>query len=95
MNSKLQLISTLGEGSNFFFEIKFKNAKHKKNELTAIQKSIEESITAPQFELRDKKILIVEDNKINMMLAKTFVKRLLLDCTVYEAKDGNEAIEHI
>lgn len=93
MNSKLQLISTLGEGSDFFFEIKFKNAKHKKNELIAIQKSIEGSITAPQFELKDKKILIVEDNKINMMLAKTFVKRLVADCTVYEAKDGNEAIE--
>ncbi|MCF6141908.1 PAS domain S-box protein [Flavobacterium sp. K77] len=93
MNSRLQLISTFGEGSDFFFEIKFKKAKHKKNEAIAIQKSIDENTTIPQFELSDKKILIVEDNKINMMLAKTLVKRIIENCLVYEAKDGSEAIE--
>ena len=43
--------------------------------------------------LGTKKILIVEDNKINMLLAKTLVKKILPNCLIFEAKDGNEGIE--
>lgn len=92
MHSKLQLISTVGEGSDFFFEIKFKRAKRNKNHIAALQNAIDQAIKEPQVELTNKTILIVEDNKINMMLAKTLVKRIISDCTIYEAKDGNEAI---
>ncbi|MET0760687.1 MAG: PAS domain S-box protein [Flavobacterium sp.] len=93
MDSKLQLISKYGEGSDFFFVIKFKKVNHKKNIDSILTNTIEEHEIIPIKTLSNKKILIVEDNKINMLLAKTLIKRIISNCTVIEAKDGNEAIE--
>ncbi|WP_162523799.1 PAS domain S-box protein [Flavobacterium sp. LMO8] len=39
------------------------------------------------------KVLIVDDNKINMLLTKTLVRNKLPNCTIYEAKNGKEAVE--
>lgn len=39
------------------------------------------------------KILIVEDNRINMLLAKTLVYRIIPNCIIIQAKDGNDAIK--
>jgi PAS domain S-box-containing protein len=39
------------------------------------------------------KILIVEDNKINMLLSKTLVKKFIPKVTILEATNGAEAIE--
>jgi CheY-like chemotaxis protein len=93
MNSKVQLISKFGDGSDFFFIAKFKKAKIKKSpellEENIIPKDTKKAIEA----LSNKKVLIVEDNKINMLLAKTLVKRLIINCTIIEGKDGNEAVE--
>ncbi|MFV5688081.1 PAS domain S-box protein [Flavobacterium sp. ZT3R25] len=93
MNSKLQLISKYGDGSDFFFVIKFIKSKHKKNIDLIASNTINENAIVFTEILGDKKILIVEDNKINMLLAKTLVKRIVSNCTIFEAKDGNEAIE--
>ncbi|MDI1304315.1 MAG: response regulator, partial [bacterium] len=93
MDSKLQLVSKYGDGSDFFFEIKFKKSKHKKN-LDSQEIIAKDSVPLISAEiLGNKKVLIVEDNKINMLLAKTLVKKLILNCTIFEAKDGNEAVE--
>jgi PAS domain S-box-containing protein len=90
MDSKLQLISKYGDGSDFFFEIEFQKFKIKKEVvdkyITASERVVMESIS-------NKKVLIVEDNKINMLLAKTLVKKIISNCTIYEARDGNEAVE--
>lgn len=40
-----------------------------------------------------KKILIVEDNAINMLLAKTLVKKIIPESIIFEASDGDQAIE--
>ncbi|OAB27344.1 hypothetical protein FBFR_11520 [Flavobacterium fryxellicola] len=93
MDSKLQLISKYGDGSDFFFVIKFKKAKHKKNAAALFVKSIKKDGTTPLKTLSDLTVLIVEDNKINMLLAKTLVKRIISNCTILEAKDGNEAVD--
>ncbi|MFV5695219.1 PAS domain S-box protein [Flavobacterium sp. LB3P122] len=93
MNSKVQLISKYGEGSDFFFIIKFKKSKHKENIDFLQTIGIKDTAVIPTEILSYKKILIVEDNKINMLLAKTLVKRIVSNCTVFEAKDGNEAIK--
>ena len=89
MDSKLQLHSKYGEGSDFFFEIEFKKLKKKKKVI------VENPVEPEGLEIQvisNKKILIVEDNKINMLLAKTLVKKLISNCTISEARDGNEAI---
>jgi CheY-like chemotaxis protein len=39
------------------------------------------------------KILIVEDNRINMLLAKRMVENIIPNCTIFEAVDGEEAIQ--
>ncbi len=39
------------------------------------------------------KVLIVEDNKINMLLTKKLISTIIFNCAIFEATDGNEAIE--
>ncbi|MFN7045820.1 MAG: PAS domain S-box protein [Flavobacterium sp.] len=43
--------------------------------------------------LNNIKILIVDDNKINMLLTKTLVRNKIPNCIIYEAKNGQEAVE--
>jgi PAS domain S-box-containing protein len=93
MDSKVQLISKYGEGSDFFFIAKFKKAESKKSEEFFEEKIILEGTKKLLKAINNKKVLIVEDNKINMLLAKTLVKRAITDCIILEAKDGNEAVE--
>lgn len=38
-------------------------------------------------------VLIVEDNKINMLLTKTLTKKIIPNCNIIEAFDGCEAIK--
>lgn len=88
MNSSLELESTYGEGSNFYFNIRLKKFEVKNPHLEQTNgKSIMKNI------LGVKKILIVEDNAINMLLAKTLVKKIIPESIIFEASDGDEAIE--
>lgn len=92
MDSKLYLESVYGEGSNFFFSIKFKKA----NGVAVLNKEKQHAVApiAPNFKtLEQKKILIVEDNKINMLLVRTLVKRIVPNCIIMEAIDGEDAVK--
>ncbi len=93
MDSKLELISKYGDGSDFYFIIKVKKSNPKKK--TSIPSSQTSQVNTMDAEniLTDIKVLLVEDNKINMLLAKTLIKRIITNCTIFEAKDGNEAVE--
>ena len=93
MGSKLNLKSKFGEGSDFFFTIKVKKVKHKNSSLITAESPIAVQENRNKANLFYNKILIVEDNKINMLLAKTLVKKILPNCAIIEAKDGNEAVE--
>lgn len=93
MDSELQLVSNYGDGSDFFFIVKFKKIKHIKTKNQLLPKTVQGDALLGVTVLADKKVLIVEDNKINMLLAKTLVKKIITNCTIIEAKDGNEAIK--
>ncbi|MBC5837786.1 PAS domain S-box protein [Flavobacterium muglaense] len=93
MDSKLHLHSKYGEGSDFNFEIKLKKITPKKSRVSSFENDSSKLNDVPSVLLDNKKVLIVEDNKINMLLARTLVKRLMTNCTVFEAKDGNEGLE--
>jgi CheY-like chemotaxis protein len=93
MDSKLQLKSKVGEGSDFFFATTFKKRTTKQNKEYLRGSSIGSRIV-PFKMLSKKKVLIVEDNKINMFLIRTLVKKILPNAIVVEAVDGNEAIQH-
>lgn len=83
MNSALKLKSEKGKGSTFSFEIKFK--------LLANQLSAIEGVKNTSEDLEGMKILVVEDNKINMMIAKKILTGF--KATVSCAFDGKEALD--
>ena len=95
MKSKLNLISNENEGSEFYFEIILKTSNkikyEKENNLQITNISF--NPTKIDFGQENYKILIVEDNKINMLLAKTLVKKTLPNGTIFEAENGKEAVE--
>ena len=93
MDSKLQLISKYGDGSDFYFIIKVKKSNPKKKISIPSTQTPQVNTTNAVNSLTNIKVLLVEDNKINMLLAKTLIKRIITNCTIYEAKDGNEAVE--
>ena len=39
------------------------------------------------------KILVAEDNLVNMFLTKSYLKEIIPNCTIIEASNGNEAVE--
>ncbi|PKB17962.1 PAS domain S-box protein [Flavobacterium sp. 5] len=93
MKSSMQLKSKYGDGSDFFFFIKFKKAEPIKENFTELAthrviKKIEKTKNLDAY-----RILIVEDNKINMFLAKTLVKRIIPNAVILEGRDGQEGVE--
>jgi PAS domain S-box-containing protein len=91
--SELKLNSTFGEGSDFFFTIEFEKVNEKKEELPFIPKIKVKDKRDVSKGHSDLKILIAEDNKINMLLAKTLIKKLFDKCTIIEATNGYEAVQ--
>ena len=93
MNSKLELNSHYGEGSEFFFTVELQKSNHEFNSKnTDNTVEVEEGIASIK-NLSTKKILVVEDNKINMLLVKTLLKSILPGSTILEASDGKKAIK--
>lgn len=90
MNSKLQINSQYNHGSTFFFDIKLKSS----NKSSATKLVFENKITSENLPLtlenEQPKILIVEDNKINMLLTKTLVKQIIPQSIIYESIDGEK-----
>ncbi len=93
MESHLQLISTYGEGSEFFFDVELPIASEQDSKNNIAPTTIErlENVYANNFGLAVN-VLIAEDNKINMLLAKTLIKQILPNATLIEAIDGQDAV---
>jgi len=93
MNSRMQLISKFGEGSNFYFEIEVQTSEKTRDEvLKQGEENVKSQDNASNF-LQSLQILIVEDNSINMFLATTIIKKMIPNATLYKAFDGEEALE--
>jgi hypothetical protein len=90
MNSKL-LKSKYGKGSDFHF---FDFRKSERREDTIVPFLHNNNKTQPIKEYLDNtRILIVEDNKINMLLAKKLVKKIMPNCIIFEATDGKKSYQ--
>ncbi|MFD2909237.1 response regulator [Flavobacterium ardleyense] len=91
--SKIQVTSKLGEGSNFYFNVTFKISEAPEPE------SLKKIVTVTQQKDEAHKfskllnVLIVEDNKINMLLCKKMVHIILPNSTIFEAENGQIALE--
>jgi PAS domain S-box-containing protein len=90
--SELKLISSYGVGSEFFFAIIFEKTNKKQDWKPEENYIIMEKQTQSFNALDNFKILIAEDNKINLLLAKTLIKKILGNCTILEVTNGYDAV---
>jgi signal transduction histidine kinase/ActR/RegA family two-component response regulator len=81
--SKIELESTLGEGSSFFFEIEMKS-------LDDIPEDFSFEITPRDYDFKNLHLLIVEDNKINQVITKKMLSKKEMTSDI--ANNGHEAI---
>jgi len=90
MDSKLQLESEINKGSNFFFDLTLNTSNQTEFEREIKMMESEKNNVALNS---NTKILVVEDNKINMLLTKTILKSLFPEIIIYEGSDGEEAVK--
>ncbi len=85
MGSDLKIESKKGQGTKIEFEISFKKTEAPKNtkNLIKLKKKL----------LKEKRILLVEDNKLNRLIVRKMLE--LSGCFVEEAENGNEAINKL
>ena len=94
MKSKLNVVSELGKGSTFYFDVNFEV-----NDESVL--GIDNSTTDHGLLLKnmgnselkqDTKILIVDDNSVNIFLSKILVKKILPNAVIFEAVNGLDAV---
>ncbi|WP_334057457.1 ATP-binding response regulator [Polaribacter sp. P097] len=90
MGSDIQLKSEPNKGSHFYFELTANIAKTSKLRIRNIAKVKKEEITVIQ-ELANKKILVTDDNKINILVLKKILEKE--NAIIDEACNGLEAVE--
>ncbi|MGL1887043.1 MAG: response regulator [Reichenbachiella sp.] len=85
-NTKINVFSIEGQGSRFYFTQTF--------QISDKQERVIETISnQTSHELSGKRILLVEDNPINVMVAKKFLSRWKIEVEV--AENGQEGVEQI
>ncbi len=87
MGSKINLESQLGKGSKFWFNINFDISEEIKEEENP--KNIIHDVD--YVALENRKILVVEDNKINQMITRKILEKNKMQCMV--ADNGMDAIK--
>lgn len=91
MGGEIQLESQLGVGSKFYFTLVFENYKSENvDEKEGLEKKKNKAAEECWTYLKGKKILIVEDNKINQMITKKILTKKGVSCDL--ADDGYQAL---
>lgn len=85
MGSEIHLTSESGKGSTFSFELEFE-----KGGATKIK---EVKIKPDLILLNEKKVLLVEDNKINQMITQKMLEKRGISCNIID--NGEDAIEDV
>ena len=96
MNSHLQLESSINVGSTFYFDLELKTSNEgsaSDNLFTSDFDSIKENVIKTNVITKIITVLIVEDNKVNMLLLKTIIKNLVIPTKIYEVINGKQAVE--
>ena len=88
LGSEIELESDTNKGTTFKFELNFKKGElHQKPLINEV--SVEEN----NLLFVNKKILLVEDNKINQMITHKMLEKKGVICTIIE--NGEDAISHL
>ncbi len=85
-NSQIEVASTLGKGTTFTFDIVFEIAN-----APGTEQKVNVNLTSPSLDLGGIRILVVDDNKMNLLIATKFLKRW--HAQVDEANSGAAAVE--
>ncbi|MEM6516843.1 MAG: response regulator, partial [Bacteroidota bacterium] len=85
--SDLKVKSKAGSGAEFSFELEYKINHSKKIE------EKEETRPKKKFERLNVKVLVAEDNKMNVLIVKRFFSNWGVDATI--AQNGQEALEYV
>jgi PAS domain S-box-containing protein len=93
MNSKLNIESKYGKGSDFHFNVILKTSNENINDEVENLEVIVNTKTITNYGYQNFKILIIEDNKINMLLAKTLIKQIIPNGSIFEAENGKVGVE--
>lgn len=88
LKGKIYLKSELGKGTSFFVELPIKESK----ESVKVKKR-DYSKDIINLDLKNVKILVVEDNKINQMITKKILNKMHLSCDLID--NGEEAVEMV
>ncbi|MGC4039711.1 MAG: PAS domain S-box protein [Flavobacterium sp.] len=91
MNSQLELSSNFGEGSEFSFVLEVNHYSQQPAKIKG--QHVKNSSASSVVTTDEKTIFIVEDNKINMLLAKTLVKQIVPNARIFELENGKDALE--
>ena len=94
LGSKIKLKSVFGTGSVFYFDLNLDNVSNTliNKEALNFKNILKNEAYLKAFNENECKILLVEDNNINMLLIKTLVKKILPKAFILEAKDGEEGV---
>jgi PAS domain S-box-containing protein len=94
MGSQLDLSSEIGVGTCFYFDLDLKTTNESENQTQLTSKAehiSNEIILKTDAKYKNLKIMVVEDNKINMLLLKTIIKNIVPEVDIYEIPNGEEA----
>ena len=86
LGGNIQLKSIVGEGSSFYFSLNFPISTLQESQLEA-----KPLVKYDASKLINKKILVVEDNKINQMITKKMLESKGIFCEIID--NGEEAID--
>ena len=86
LGGNIQLKSIVGEGSSFYFSLDFPISTLQESQLEA-----KPLVKYDSSKLMNKKILVVEDNKINQMITKKMLLNKGITCEIID--NGEEAID--
>lgn len=93
MQSKLSLKSESGKGSEFSFSIQFRTVVNRKKQIKSNAIQTSKIIEVDSLVGENVKILVAEDNEINLLLVKKILSKMFPKALVYEARNGKQAVE--
>jgi signal transduction histidine kinase/CheY-like chemotaxis protein len=96
MDSHLQLESIVNKGSTFYFDLKLETSNEAPESVSLFNTdfdAIKDVVVRTNVTTKIITVLIVEDNKVNMLLLKTIIKNLSVPTAIYQVINGQEAVE--
>jgi|GEM_PF-2115800 len=93
MGSRLEVVSEPGQGSTFSFAVEFECSHFQAEQATESVKYQNETTSGGMKQLCNVKVLLVEDNKVNQIVAREMLRKFGVE--VITTNNGHEAVVRI